>query len=130
MAIKERPASKSSPKGISARLQPRFRIMVGDEIGFGPGKATLLEAILRTGSISDAAREMDMSYMRAWGLVRTMNSCFHEPLVETTRGGRAQGGARLTATGKSVLRLYHSIQKQSLRASRAEWRKLEKLVRR
>lgn len=103
--------------------------MVGDEIALGPGKAQLLAGIRRTGSISDAAREMEMSYMRAWGLVRTMNRAFREPLVETVRGGRARGGARLTAAGRALLRLYTAIQKRSLAATGAEWRELRKFVR-
>ena len=126
---KKSSSSKPSRKSDSVRLQPRFRIMVGDEIGLGPGKAKLLEGLGRTGSISDAARQMEMSYMRAWGLIRTMNHCFQEPLVETTRGGRAKGGAHLTPAGKKVLRLYGAIQKRSLQASKAEWGFLKKLVR-
>ncbi len=47
----------------------KIRLMAGNEIAMGPGKAELLEAIEKTGSISAAAREMNMSYRRAWQLV-------------------------------------------------------------
>ena len=70
-------------------MKPRLRILLGADIAIGPGKADLLEAIGRTGSISAAAREMDMSYRRAWLLVDTMNHCFHAPLVEAVKGGTA-----------------------------------------
>ena len=54
------------------------------------GKADLLEGIKETGSISEAAAELGMSYMRAWTLIRTMNTAFREPLVLTVRGGEAR----------------------------------------
>jgi molybdate transport system regulatory protein len=84
----------------------RVRILAGSEIAIGPGKADLLEAIAKTGSISAAAREMRMSYRRAWLLVHTMNECFASPLVEAAKGGRAGGGAQLTPTGWEVLARY------------------------
>lgn len=51
---------------MERRTRPRLRILLGEAITLGPGKADLLEAIGRTGSISAAAREMGMSYLRAW----------------------------------------------------------------
>ena len=88
--------------------------MRGDVILVGPGKADLLEAIGREGSIRAAAAALGMSYMRAWSLVRTMNDAFREPLVESHRGGG--GGASLTREGKAVLALYRRMQREALRA--------------
>src|SRR5262245_18607154 len=87
MALKERPS-----------VQPRLRLVHRGEIALGPGKADLLDALARTGSLAQAAREMEMSYMRAWSLVRTMNAAFRRPLVTTRRGGQGRGGAALTPT--------------------------------
>ncbi|HJN21434.1 MAG TPA: LysR family transcriptional regulator, partial [Alphaproteobacteria bacterium] len=52
-----------------------MRILFGPEIAVGPGKVALLKAIGKTGSISAAARELGMSYRRAWLLCDTMNRC-------------------------------------------------------
>ncbi len=60
------------------RVQFRLRITSGDDIAVGPGKVDLLEAIASTGSITAAARQLGMSYRRAWLLVDTMNRCFEE----------------------------------------------------
>ena len=79
----------------------------------GPGKADLLEAISATGSISAAAREMRMSYRRAWLLVQTMNACFAEPLVESAKGGREGGGAVLTPAGLAALAAYRAIARRA-----------------
>lgn len=76
---------------------------------FGPGKAQLLRAIAQTGSISAAAKSMNMSYARAWSLIRDMNETFECKLVETFAGGHRRGGASLTEEGEQVLELYDSI---------------------
>ena len=88
----------------------RIRIPFGDDYAIGPGKADLLEAIQRTGSISAAGRELKMSYRRAWLLVDTMNRCFQQPLVETSTGGASGGGALVTELGRDVLRRFRTIE--------------------
>ena len=58
-----------------ARLKLKLQLYCGDEIAMGPGKADLLEAIAREGSISAAGRAMGMSYRRAWLIAaRTVSS--------------------------------------------------------
>ncbi len=122
-------AKKTKP-GRSSILVPRLRIVCGEEIAFGPGKADLLEALQRTGSITQAAAELDMSYMRAWTLIRTMNRCFREPLVVAVRGGtRGGGGARLTPAGSEVLQLYQRINRKCLARVKPDWGKFQKLLR-
>src|ERR1044071_9323729 len=105
-------------------VRPRFRIYSGKEIALGPGKAELLSAIATTGSIQKAADSLQMSYMRAWKLVRTMNACFRKPLVEAIRGGKTKGGARLTPLGKKILSLYLNLEKESLKATAPIYRKI------
>ena len=111
------------------RLLPRLRVMRGAEILLGPGKADLLEAIEQHGSIREAANELDMSYMRAWNLVQTMNAAFREPLVIVHRGGPERGGAELTKTGRAALQLYRDLESDTLRATKPTWTKLLKLLR-
>lgn len=107
-------------------LRPRFRIVSKDgTVVLGPGKADLLDAIARTGSIRAAAEELEMSYMRAWTLVRTMNAAFRAPLVEKERGGAEQGGAQLTKSGKNVLRLYRRMEEKAEKAVGPLWEKLQ-----
>ena len=110
-------------------LRPRFRILCGKEIAFGPGKSDLLELIAETGSIGEAAARMEMSYMRAWSLVQAMNQCFKQPVIEAARGGHERGGAELTATGRRVLELYRRMEKDSLKSVSTDWRALQKILR-
>ncbi len=72
----------------------------------GPGKMQLLKLIGQTGSISAAAREMGIGYRRAWLLLESLQACFQEPLISTTRGGGGTGGAKLTATGAELAAQY------------------------
>jgi molybdate transport system regulatory protein len=112
------------------KIQPHIRIRIpfGDDYAIGPGKADLLEAIQRTGSISAAGRELKMSYRRAWLLVDTMNRCFREPLVETATGGASGGGARVTQLGTDVLRRYREIEMKASLSIHEDLNSLAKLL--
>ena len=101
---------------LPASPRARVRVHLDATLMLGPGKAELLEGIAATGSIAEAGRRMDMSYQRAWSLVKTLNAGFAEPLVERQRGGSGGGGARLTATGEQVLSLYRAIERDCQRA--------------
>jgi molybdate transport system regulatory protein len=109
-------------------VRPRFRILYGSEIAIGPGKADLLRAIYKTGSIGQAAKKMNMSYMRAWKLIQTANRCFREPLISASRGGYAKGGAKLTPTGLRVLKMYDQLGNKSLLATQSIWKQILKLL--
>ncbi len=95
----------------------------------GPGKADLLEAIARTGSIAAAGRAMGMSYKRAWSLVEEMNAAFRAPLVESARGGPKGGGARLTETGLAVAQHFRRLEARAAEAGAAEVAALQALIR-
>ena len=69
-----------------------LRINLGTRPVFGHGKAKLLDAISVNGSISAAARKIEMSYRRAWLLTNAMNQDFKLPLVESSLGGKGGGG--------------------------------------
>jgi molybdate transport system regulatory protein len=99
-------------KHVKAR--PRIRVQLGSAFAIGPGKADLLQAIAETGSISAAARRMDMSYRRAWLLIDTMNRCFREAVVDTATGGKGGGGAQITSFGRTVLRSYRTMEARAM----------------
>ena len=92
-----------------------LRVGLSDSFYMGPGRADLMAFIAETGSISEAAKRMGMSYKRAWGLVQTLNDGFGRPLIETARGGKEQG-ASLTDAGREVLERYRGMQEASRKA--------------
>ncbi|MCE9566939.1 MAG: LysR family transcriptional regulator [Planctomycetes bacterium] len=98
-------ASGKSDWGIKVRVWvERAGVKV-----LGPGRVELLEHIDRQRSISAAARQMGMSYRRAWELVQAMNEAAGVELVEAKPGGSGGGGAAVTAHGQEAIRLYHSL---------------------
>jgi molybdate transport system regulatory protein len=94
----------------------RTKLFIADET-IGLGKINLLELLSEVGSISAAARQMGMSYRRAWFLLDSMQSGFREPLFVAERGGSNRGGTKLTPLGKDLIRRYRShvnlVNKQS-----------------
>jgi len=109
-------------------VRPRLRILLGESIAIGPGKAALLEAINQNGSISAAARANGMSYRRAWNLVDTMNKCFITPLVDTSTGGARGGGAHLTELGHTILAAYQDMEIKARRAIAREFTAFERFL--
>jgi molybdate transport system regulatory protein len=93
-------------------LKLKAQIFCGSEFAIGPGKADLLESIDTEGSISAAGRALGMSYRRTWMLVDSMNRCWVEKLVETTAGGGASKGARLTPCGRAVLDAFRTLERE------------------
>jgi molybdate transport system regulatory protein len=88
----------------------RFRVDLSRNCSIGIGKIELLEAIVRTGSISKAAREIGMSYRRAWLLVEDMRVNLDEAVVESNTGGVRGGGAAVTAFGKQMIASYRRLE--------------------
>lgn len=116
--------------GITPSLKIKVQIYSGEEIAMGPGKADLLEAIAREGSISGAGRALGISYRRTWLLVDAMNRCWDLPLIATAAGGSKGGGARLTELGASVLAHYRNLQVAAQQAEdSAAWLALQSALR-
>ncbi|HKD55618.1 MAG TPA: LysR family transcriptional regulator [Steroidobacteraceae bacterium] len=87
----------------------QFRVDFGGAEPVGPGKIALLEQIARGGSLSQAARDMKMSYRRAWQLLESLNGCFRERVALTAKGGRGGGGATLTPFGRELISAYRAF---------------------
>ena len=87
----------------------RFRVDFGRRGALGPGKIALLEHIGTGGSLSQAARELGMSYRRAWQLLESLNSSFRERVALSAKGGRGGGGAQLTPFGRLLVRVYRDF---------------------
>jgi molybdate transport system regulatory protein len=105
-----------------------LRVDLGNGRALGPGKIRLLEAIEKTGSISQAGRKLGMSYRRAWLLVDDMNGCFDDPVVEAQPGGAHGGGATLTSFGQKLIGRYRAIEVEALAATRKHIRDIEAAV--
>ncbi len=106
-----------------------IRIDFGGGYHIGHGKIRLLELIVQHGSISRAAKEMAMSYRRAWLLADEVNQMFTEPVMETQHGGAGGGHARLTSFGHALVGHYRAIEAHNASAFHKQLTKLERGVR-
>ena len=102
---------------------------VEGEVRLGPGKIQLLELIATHGSISEAARTMNMSYRRAWLLVDELNRGFRTPVTTARTGGKGGGHAALTDFGRELIGLYRKIESDAAGAAAGSMRKLEEHIR-
>jgi len=87
-----------------------LRVLGDGAPAMGPGKAELIERIADTGSISAAARDMRMSYRRAWQLVEAINAAYREPVVRTAVGGQRGGGATVTPFGRRLAAQFRAME--------------------
>ena len=91
------------------RLRGRIWIEGAEGTFLGYGRVVLLERIRDCGSISAAAKSMEMSYRHAWKLVDSMNRQSRQPVVEKVTGGRGGGGAKLTEAGEQAIDTFWSV---------------------
>lgn len=75
-----------------------------------PQRIALLGHIAEHGSITRAAKSAGLSYKAAWDAIDELNNLAQKPLMERSVGGKGGGGAKLTAEGERVLRLYQRLQ--------------------
>ncbi|MDA8157356.1 MAG: LysR family transcriptional regulator [Actinomycetota bacterium] len=108
---KERPCIRSAA-GNDYTLMGKLWIEGREGTFLGHGRIALLERIKQYGSISEAARSMEMSYRHAWALLENMNRQARLPLIETAIGGEKGGGTRLTETGEKAIAFFKELDKK------------------
>jgi molybdate transport system regulatory protein len=115
---------------IGAKLSLRVDLYPPDAGRIGPGKIALLEAVREQRSISGAARQLGMSYRRAWLLLDALHQSFGTPVVTTATGGKRGGGAELSAAGEAIVRHYRELERAAHTAAAPHLKSLQQLVER
>jgi molybdate transport system regulatory protein len=92
---------------------------------FGPGPVELLELIADTGSISQAARKMKMSYKKAWEIVNKLNAQTTEPVVIVQSGGEKGGGSILTEEARQLIEHYRLLRERFAAFLKSETERLK-----
>jgi molybdate transport system regulatory protein len=78
----------------------------------GPGRVELIERIHASGSIRQAALQMEMSYKQAWEIIKHINAHFTQPIVISHRGGKGGGNAMVTQDGLEMVKQFHALQEK------------------
>ncbi|HCF57896.1 MAG TPA: ModE family transcriptional regulator [Myxococcales bacterium] len=103
-----------------------IKVMLKDESGqpfMGIGLVWLLAGIDEHHSISQAAKQMDLSYPKALRMLQSVERGLGHPVVARHRGGSERGGAELTPLGRDFLRRYDGMQKRIKRFAAEEFKK-------
>ena len=108
----------------SSNAHIRVRIDFDSGSSLGPGKIALLERIAVCGSLSQAARDLGLSYRRAWNLLDDLNHAFAEPVVATATGGAHGGGAQVTDFGTALIGRYRKVEAAAEVAAKRQFRML------
>ncbi len=110
---------------LDKQVEVRSKVWLEDDGNplMGAGRARLLRAIERTGSINAAAKELEMDYRKAWGLIDSMEKRLSFRLVVRTRGGSGRGTS-LTDECRRLLELYEAFQRQTQSATDREFREV------
>lgn len=108
--MKKRHSSKGRKQSRPGyHCQGRIWIENNGETFLGFGRVVLLERIREHGSISRAARSMEMSYKHAWDLIDSVNRQAGKPLVTASKGGKGGGGAQLTEAGERAIKDFANL---------------------
>ena len=99
--------SRHPTPGYSARC--RVWLEKDGELYVGGGRAALLEAIDKFGSIAAAARSMKLGYRNAWLWVQAMNRLAPSPLIEKGRGVEKGRYAVLTSEGRRAIEAFYQM---------------------
>jgi molybdate transport system regulatory protein len=102
---------KSQKQSKTGEISVKSKIWI--EIGglpfLGEGRRNLLKHIDESGSISQSAKDLGISYKKAWSYIKNMEERLGSPLVEKHVGGKGGGGSRLTEKGRTLIRLYDQL---------------------
>ncbi len=96
------------------------------EIIMGLGREKLLKAVKKHGSISKAAKEVGISYKKAWSYIKAMEERLGKKLVETKIGGAGGGGSRLTKEAEKLIQEFDKILEKVEKAVNETTRKKKK----
>jgi len=93
------------------KIKSRIWIEADDNVLLGEGRVHLLKAIEKTGSLSKAAKSINLSYKKAWTMIDCVNKSAKKPVTESSIGGKGGGGAILTDYGKNLIKAFDDINK-------------------
>ena len=87
----------------------------GDKF-MGIGVMWLLERISSTSSLRKAAADMDISYSKAFTMIKNLETGLGMNVIIRQKGGQSRDGAQLTEFGLKFLELYRDFNSKAKRA--------------
>ena len=113
---------------MSFKVKNRIWIKFDDDMLLGKGRVALLKEIEQAGSLSKAAKKLNISYKKAWSLIHDVNKIAKQAVTKKTIGGKGGGGTVLTPYGKKLIEAYDEIKSNCTEFLDNESKKLSKLL--
>lgn len=105
---------KRAAAGYGRALKPSFRLLLEDSergVVLDQTDALLLRRVSETGSLTQSAKMVGISYRAAWDRVKKMEKNFGRPLVNRKTGGKTGGGATVTEESRRLLKEFRKTRK-------------------
>lgn len=102
-----------SSKGVKLDPSCTVSLNLGNQDVIGELEAQMLRAIDQTGSYSEAARTLSLSYAFLWNKIAQIERYVGRKVVQSERGGAKGGRAELTREGKRLLQRYSELESRA-----------------
>jgi len=112
---------------MAYKIKSRIWIESENNVLLGEGRVHLLKAIQKNGSLSKAAKSLNISYKKAWKLLDSVNKSAKKPVTINSIGGKGGGGAELTEYGKSLVKAFDEINRNCWKFLDEQLEKIEKI---
>jgi molybdate transport system regulatory protein len=83
-----------------------------DGKAFGEGPYRVLKQIEEAGSLHQAAKDLKISYRKAWLIIQIVEKKLGFEFLERQVGGVAGGGSQITPSGKKFIKNYEKFRKE------------------
>ena len=114
--MKNEKSMEKEPESDSVGMEPtRVRVKLTlhkQERFFGPGICELLEKIDENGSIQSAAKQMEMSYTKAWKILNRAEEAMGQRLIVRLNGGKNGGSSVLTDEGRAAVKAFRTMEQK------------------
>jgi molybdate transport system regulatory protein len=109
------PSAGSAEPAAERKVRPAQRIWLQEDgvRMFGPGAHELLRRVEQTGSLNQAAKDMAMSYSKAWRVMHQVERRLGVTLFEARAGGPDGGGSCLTDQGRLLIQRFEAFTREA-----------------
>jgi molybdate transport repressor ModE-like protein len=109
-------------EALKTKLEPSFAVSlnIGSRRIVGELEARMLRTIDQTGSLSLAARTLDLSYPFLWNTISRIERAVNRKIVARERGGQKGGRAELTNQGRKLFQAYLELESRVNRFLKGE----------
>ena len=108
-------------------MEIKVKVWIEDEnknLIFGSGKTEILRQIEQTGSISEAAKNLNMNYKKTWSHIKILEEYIEDDLVIAKKGRGEDSGTKLTSKAKELITLYKTLDEDIKNYSKKRFKEL------